>query len=190
MDKKPWLAFFSQTGSEIADLAEKLGRWPSRIITNSRPEELRTIDPRIEKNGYITLSNKPSLREYYSVLDYFKDANITLHGWLRIFPSELCGQFNTYNGHPGLITKFPELKGKDPQVRAFEGKYKIGGSVIHIVTPGVDEGEVISSKEIVLEGLDLNETFRILRETSQSLWVDFLKVKLDENKENSVSWIK
>ena len=188
MDKRPWLTFFSQTGSEIADLSEKLGRWPSRIVTNERPEHLRTIDPRIVENGYITLPNKPTIENYYSVLDYYKDAIVTLHGWLRIFPAELCGQFETYNGHPGLITKYPELKGKDPQVRAFEGKYKTGGSVIHLVTQGVDEGKVISSKEVVLEGLDLDKTFLILRDTSQSLWVDFLKTKLDENRENRISW--
>ena len=29
-----WIAFFSQTGAEIADIAESIGRWPDRIITN------------------------------------------------------------------------------------------------------------------------------------------------------------
>lgn len=188
MDKRPWLTFFSQTGSEIADLSEKLGRWPTRIITNERPEHLRTIDPRIVEYGFLTLPNKPTIQNYYSILDYWPDAIVTLHGWLRIFPDELCGQFETYNGHPGLITKYPELKGKDPQVRAFEGKYKIGGSVIHNVTSGVDEGEVISSREVSLDGLDLDGIFRILRNTSQSLWVEFLEKKLDENKQNSISW--
>ena len=188
MDKRPWLTFFSQTGSEIADLAEKLGRWPDKIITNERPEHLRTIDPRIKKRHLLTLPNKPTVENYYSILDYYKDGIVTLHGWLRIFPGELCGQFKTYNGHPGLITKYPELKGKDPQVRAFEGGYKVGGSVIHEVTAGVDEGKVISSREVSLEGLDLDGTFRILRDTSQSLWVDFLKTKLDENRQNSISW--
>ena len=31
-----WLAFFSQTGGEIADIAESLQRWPDLIITNER----------------------------------------------------------------------------------------------------------------------------------------------------------
>ena len=66
--------------------------------------------------------------------------------------------------------------------------YKVGGSVIHEVTSGVDEGRVISSREVSLDGLDLDGTFRILRDTSQSLWVDFLKTKLDENRQNSISW--
>ena len=36
--KNTWIAFFSQTGSEIADLAEVVGSWPDRSITNDRPE--------------------------------------------------------------------------------------------------------------------------------------------------------
>ena len=59
-----WITFFSQTGSEIADLSEEMGRWPDIIITNERPEHLRTIDPRIEKQGYFTWANKPSEEDY------------------------------------------------------------------------------------------------------------------------------
>ena len=47
-----WIAFFSQTGAEIADIAEEIGRWPTRIITNKRPDNLRVIDPRIVKQKY------------------------------------------------------------------------------------------------------------------------------------------
>ena len=181
-----WIAFFSQTGAEIADLSENLGRWPDKIVTNKRSKDLRTIDSRIIEKGFVELPNKPTPKNYKSVLEV--KSIVTLHGWLRIFPEELCGQFEIYNGHPGLITKYPELKGKDPQVRAFEGGYKIGGSVIHHVSAGVDEGKVISSREVSLEGLDLDGIFLILRDTSQSLWIDFLKNKLDENRENSINW--
>ena len=59
--KRVWIAFFSQTGAEIADIAESLGRWPDRIITNDRPDHLRTIASRIEEKGYFTFSNKPTL---------------------------------------------------------------------------------------------------------------------------------
>ena len=72
MVTKTWIAFFSQTGGEIADIAESLNRWPDRIITNERPENLRNIDPRIVKKGYFTLSNKPTLEEYEDTLVYFQ----------------------------------------------------------------------------------------------------------------------
>jgi len=175
MEDTKWIAFFSQTGSEIADIAEALGRWPDRIITNERPEHLRTIDPRIEERNYWTFPNKPTEENYLEVLTYFPDALVTLHGWLRIVPKEVCNRSNIFNGHPGLITKYPELKGKDPQVKAFELKHKEIGSVIHRVSAGVDEGEIISSNSVEVKNIGLEETFAILRKISLELWVDFLK---------------
>jgi len=175
MEDTKWIAFFSQTGSEIADIAEALGRWPDRIITNERPEHLRTIDPRIEERNYWTFPNKPTEENYLEVLTYFPDALVTLHGWLRIVPKEVCNRSNIFNGHPGLITKYPELKGKDPQVKAFENKYSEIGSVIHKVTAGVDEGKVIASDSVEVKDIGLEETFGILRKISLELWVEFLK---------------
>ena len=84
MGDTKWIAFFSQTGSEIADIAEALGRWPDRIITNERPEHLRTIDPRIEERKYWTFPNKPTEENYLEVLTYFPNALVTLHGWLEL----------------------------------------------------------------------------------------------------------
>ncbi len=170
-----WITFFSQTGSEIADLSEEMGRWPDIIITNERPEHLRTIDPRIEKQGYFTWANKPSEEDYIELLEANPNAIVTLHGWLRIVPEYVCERSKIYNGHPGLITKYPELKGKDPQIRAFEGKYKTAGAVLHKVSGGVDEGEVILSREFNTSGLDLDDLFRILRDKALSMWYILLK---------------
>ena len=33
MEQTPWIAFFSQTGGEIADISNSLGRWPD-VISN------------------------------------------------------------------------------------------------------------------------------------------------------------
>ena len=98
-----------------------------------------------------------------------------MHGWLRIVPEYVCERSRIYNGHPGLITKYPELKGKDPQIRAFEGKYKTAGAVLHKVSGGVDEGEVILSREFNTSGLDLDDLFRILRDKALSMWYILLK---------------
>ena len=168
-----WIVFFSQTGAEIADISESLGRWPDLIITNKRPDHLRTIDPRIIKYGYKELPNKPIPDDYEVVLQ--DNAIITLHGWLRIMPKSICEKYLVYNGHPGLITEYPELKGKDPQVRAFEGKYPIVGAVIHKVVAGVDEGKVIMEERFNNFNLSLDELFRILRDRSLFMWTNFLK---------------
>ena len=170
-----WIAFFSQTGSEIADIADSIKRWPDVIITNDRPEHLRTVDERIAKQGYFTWSNKPTEDEYIELLEAYPDALVTLHGWLRIVPEYVCERSKIYNGHPGLITKYPELKGKDPQARAFELKHETIGCVLHEVVAGVDEGKVIAEERVNAFGLDLEDTFRILRDRSLYLWVNFLK---------------
>jgi folate-dependent phosphoribosylglycinamide formyltransferase PurN len=175
MDRRPWITFFSQTGAEIADIAESLGRWPDRIITNDRPEHLRTIDPRIQKQGYFTFNNKPSEEEYMDLLEQFPDAIVTLHGWLRVVPAYVCERSRIYNGHPGLITEYPELKGKDPQVRAFEGKYPVAGAVLHHVTAGVDEGKIIAEERFNAFNLSLDDLFRTLRDRSLYMWINFLK---------------
>ena len=170
-----WIAFFSQTGSEIADIADSIKRWPDVIITNDRPEHLRTVDERIAKQGYFTWSNKPTEDEYIELLEAYPDALVTLHGWLRIVPEYVCERSKIYNGHPGLITKYPELKGKDPQVKAFELKHEVIGCVLHKVTAGVDEGKVIAEERVNAFGLDLEDTFRILRDRSLYLWHKFLE---------------
>ena len=173
MDRRPWVTLFSQTGAEIADISESLGRWPDLIITNKRPNHLRTIDSRIVEYGYTELPNIPTLEDIENVLK--DNAIITLHGWLRIMPPDICEKYLIYNGHPGLITKYPELKGKDPQVRAFEGKYPIAGAVIHRVVAGVDEGRVIMEEKFNAMNLSLDELFRILRDRSLFMWTNFLK---------------
>jgi len=171
-----WIAFFSQTGGEIADIAESLQRWPDLIVTNERPSKLRTIDGRILDNvedRLVVLPNKPTVDDYETILQ--DNALITLHGWLRIMPKPICEKYLIYNGHPGLITEYPELKGKDPQVRAFEGKYPVAGAVLHKVIPEVDEGKIIAEERFNAFNLSLDELFRILRDRSLYMWINFLK---------------
>ena len=175
MDKRPWVTFFSQTGGEIADISEALGRWPDRIVTNRRPSHLRVIDSRIPKKLLKFVDNTPSVDDYIWHLSAFESPLITLHGWLRVVPIEVCEYYNIFNGHPGLITEYPELKGKDPQVRAFEGKYEQAGVVLHRVIPEVDEGEIVDESRFAAEGLSLDELFRILKEVSLDMWINFLK---------------
>jgi len=180
---RTWVALFSQSGSEIADISDTLGKRPDLVITNNRPEHLRKIDPRITSQDYLLheTANKPEERNLAGIFkQYSKDAEliITLHGWLRIMPPAICKEYEIYNGHPGLITKYPELKGKDPQHKVIFGDYDTMGCVLHEVTAGVDEGKILSSKEVSRKGLVGKDIFRILSNISQELWIDFLKDKL------------
>ena len=174
--KKPWIAFFSQTGSEIVDIAVSLGRWPDLIVTNQRPVGLRTINDKIKESDLlVTIANKPSVTELEEVLGYYKNPIITLHGWLRIMPPAICEKYSIFNGHPGLITEYPELKGKDPQIRALEGKYPVMGCVLHKVTAGVDEGKIIAEERFNAFQITEEEMWVATRGRSLYLWTQFLK---------------
>ena len=180
---KRWIAFFSQSGTELLEIIEKTGIVPDLIVTNKRSEKYRTINPTlIELYGdrFVSVSNKPTEQEYREVLGNFIFAPIvTLHGWLRIIPESICSSYDIYNGHPGDIINYPELKGKDPQVRAFQEDYKTAGVVIHKVIPQVDEGEILKYKvKIPIRNLDLTQLFTILRVESVKLWVQFINERM------------
>ena len=172
-----WVALFSQTGSEIVNISESIGRWPDLIITN-RQSGYDNINSKIMTNGrshVVFTEKKPEVDRYLQLIR--EGSFVTLHGWLRIIPPEVCEAYEIYNGHPGLITEYPELKGKDPQERAFEGKYKTAGSVIHEVVPEVDAGKILKEGEVDIEGKSLDEVYSTLHKVSTNLWIEFLKEK-------------
>lgn len=175
-----WVTFFSQTGSEIVELSKALGRKPDLIVTNNFEEKIKFHPGVRELDVTIQSARHDALMDYFRNQKLWdtKDVLITLHGYLRIIPEDVCTMYNMLNGHPGLITKYPELKGKDPQVRAWEGKYPVIGSVVHKVTPGVDEGEVLSSVCYTNRCDSLDEMYGLLRRSSLESWLWCLRGKL------------
>lgn len=186
--EKHWVALFSQTGSEIARLKECLGRWPDTIITNNSDvdswcDSLKDLKKRINGRSYlgpkvnIKIVN-PSQAKTLNALHRFaqKDSLVTLHGWLRIVPEDKCDQYDIYNGHPGLINVHPELKGKDPQIRAYEAGHATIGSVVHKVTPVVDDGEIIEWTATYQDKDDVwADVLAKFQHTSFSSWVKFFE---------------
>jgi len=179
-----WIAFFSQTGSEIVELSKALGRKPNLIVTNNFEEKIKFCSGLRELGITIQSGKHDLLMNYFRYQNIFDSNNtlITLHGYLRILPEDICTKYNILNGHPALITHYPELKGKDPQVRTWEGNYSIIGSVVHKVTPGVDEGEVISSSCYSNRCDSLEEMYGKLKQTSLESWLWVLRKVLDENR--------
>ena len=173
-----WIALFSQTGSEIANLSLALKRSPDFVITNANLDQVDSrvgVDFRVNKEEAKTL-------DILENLHFNNDKTlITLNGWLRIVPSNKCKMYNIYNGHPGLITKYPELKGKDPQQRAWDNidNYNEIGSVVHRVVEEVDAGEVMCEEVVPTEYIgSLDATYDALRTTSFTAWYSFLKERL------------
>lgn len=173
-----WIVFCSQTGSEIIQLSDELNRIPDLIITNCYDN----LSPAFHtwqraKNIELTIiPNMPNVEDYWKVLIYPKSSLITLHGYLRIIPKEICNKYNIYNGHPGLINYYPELKGKDPQIKAFNVKHRTIGSVVHKVTETIDSGDIVSFSFIILDSDEypLNSYYFFLKETSIIAWKRFL----------------
>ena len=174
------IALFSQTGSEIGNLKDK-GIIPDSIFFDQVDDT--KIDKRINSCKSTRRLPRKDVKDVQVLRDCFGDPStciITLHGWLNIVPKEICDEYQIYNGHPGLITDYPELKGKDPQVRAFNGNYPYIGSVIHRVTPGVDEGQVIMSISTHNNNdTTIDQVFAKLKTISLALWVDFFSIRPD-----------
>ena len=174
-----WLALFSQTGSEIANISDKLGIKPDRIITdniNADKHDKRIKDSTAWQLRVITYEQK--LNAYRQFLEGYDV--ITLHGWLNIIPKEICKEFKIYNGHPGLINYYPDLKGKDPQIRAYDriGEYLYVGSVIHEVTEYIDCGRIICDAKVSSVHCEtLDDMYNTLKETSLNTWIDFFTNK-------------
>jgi folate-dependent phosphoribosylglycinamide formyltransferase PurN len=173
------IALFSQTGSEIANLIER-GHVPDTVYYDQKDESI--IDDRVDIDNYGFRILKKDVKNVKFLRELFGDPSecfITLHGWLNIIPKALCEEYKIFNGHPGFITKYPELKGKDPQKRAFEDreKYKFIGSVIHRVIPEVDEGEILYNKCLLNAYNSEEGVIAACKRISLSIWLDFFNDK-------------
>ena len=190
-----WVAFFSQTGSEIVNICKAIDQWPDLIVTNKQDnktthvELIRRIRERDTK--LITLPEWPKEIDYlkaadrlgFSILreEWMKEVLITLHGYLRILPPDFTKSSTIYNGHPGLITKHPELKGMDPQKKAWNESHIRVGCVIHKVIPELDSGEVVAEKMIHNNFETFVDMLDALHVASSELWINFLNERLRDN---------
>ena len=176
-----WTALFSQTGSEIYQISEQLGRYPDIILCNKK-DNFELINSGLLSSGksiIIFTSAKPSIEEYLMYIQ--EDDLVTMHGWLKIVPGEVCEKRNIYNGHPGLITEYPQLKGKDPQQKAIDLGLEYSGCILHKATAELDGGPIVDvSDKVMIEGKTTDEVFTALHETSVNMWVKFLSDKLSE----------
>jgi folate-dependent phosphoribosylglycinamide formyltransferase PurN len=177
VDKK-WCVLFSQTGSEIYNISKKINRVPDIIITNKPKDKVLEINQDLffeYIDRIIWLPKKPSIEEYKQVIP--KNALVTLHGWLRIIPPEICQEFEIYNLHPAPIhlEGYEIYKGKDPQVRIFEDKAKYSGNVIHKCIAELDAGEILAKNHFDVRGFDLDMVFKLTHSKATELWCSFLE---------------
>lgn len=181
-----WVALSTRTGSEICDLAEHLKIAPYLIFrtNNSLEPDERLVQ---FKDRIVTLNPKTldELQEFADThLRVFKQYPlITLNGWMHIIPKGICEKYPMFNGHPGLIHRdfYPDLKGKDPQERVAANldKYKFIGSVVHRVTPTVDDGEIMSFAYTYNNCKNIDDVYKTSKDMSIKAWIDFFNRDLE-----------
>jgi folate-dependent phosphoribosylglycinamide formyltransferase PurN len=174
---KPWITFFSQTGSEIYNLSKKLHRSPDLIITNKQSlEEVNQNLVTEYGTKILQISKSPSIEEYLQHIP--ENSFVTLHGWLKIIPAEICEKYEIYNLHPANLLLHPHLKGKDPQIRAVLEGLKWSGNTIHRCTAELDSGVIKEYSTVLIEGITESEVFEKLHKDATNLWFTFLNKHL------------
>lgn len=181
-DNMTWVTMFSRTGQEIADLCREIGRTPNIIISTKSSDvwapDLKKIISESKPMPHLWIIDKQNAKDEYILRelldnDPYKPQIVTTHGWLYIIPPEICTAFNIYNGHPGDIVKYDELKGIDPQQRAFNLQLETSGSVVHRTVAEVDNGEVLERVVCDIKNMDIDQTYEELRKTSLKAWTQF-----------------
>lgn len=189
--RRPWVVFFSRTGTEIYKLCERLCIYPDGIIsnkvnhttTNANLIMLSTFRSHKLNSSLFwhQIPNNPSIEDYESVLKNYNNPVVTLHGYLRIVPEQICNKYEMYNLHPGNIKLHPSLKGKDPQKQAFQLQHATVGCVLHRVVPEVDEGEIIYSQSTYNDCETVDCVYEKCANIALDLWQSFFNsyIKLE-----------
>lgn len=171
-----WVACVSQTGSELVAICNATGLKPDAVLCTNI-DKLRDEVFRLDCPVFVT-RGRPGVDQYEY---FFRGAGlITLHGFLYIIPREVCESLSeagckVYNGHPALLSMYPELKGKDKQEDAYYRKasYPWMGSVIHECTAELDAGKLLFACKRVNSSTSVEDAYLKLRDTSLATWLRF-----------------
>jgi len=173
---KVWIAFFSQTGSEIVQLSEHLGRWPDFVFTNNLNRDTWHPELLTDENTLVLTGTHQELMDGIRSNDHLAEtAIITLHGYLRIIDPDVCEKYEIYNGHPAPIHLYPDLKGLNKQEDLFDyqDKYAFIGCVIHKVTPILDDGKIVVALDAPNELMSASESYTAVKPLSLHSWQIF-----------------
>ncbi len=157
-----WINLGSRSGKTLDEVCKALGKRPDTNY-NSKNFSKEVIESQ--------------LRRLYSK----EKTLITLMGYLRIVPEDICREFTVMNIHPAPIHLKPyeRYKGKDPIERYWKERpnssnvVHLWGSVLHVATPELDEGPIIANR--IFGCRDLEECYNNSFSANIDLWVKYLK---------------
>ena len=189
-----WYGLFSHTGKELETLvfSDEIPLQLEAAITNNRYYDCRLADLGVK------LYMLPSYKDINWMLKHPQvvedNSLITLNGYMGIVPSDVLRNLKlrgckVYNIHPAPIQLYPELRGKDPQERMYEGiqkrEYKYVGVVIHEVDEGVDTGKIVHwVLQLADRSMNKDELYERLHELGTQAWESFFRERMYENGEN------
>lgn len=176
-----WYSLFSHTGSETKAVMEQLSDellLRKVLTTNMDYAGQLPMVLRFRKADWINQwLMQPGNVEPNSI--------VTLNGYMRILPEEVINHLHSIgctvlNIHPAPIQLYPDLRGKDPQERLYEGiqsgKYGFIGVVIHEVDAGVDTGKIVNWElQFADPSMSKDKLYECLHDMGTRLWVETLK---------------
>ena len=167
---KKWVALFSNSGKELAEVIDKIGIEPDLILC----DQVRTDwDDRFPS---VQISPAHHIEDLLKNLN--EDTLVTLHGYWRLLKASDI-KAKIYNVHPGDIFKYPELKGIHPQKKAIELGLESTGVLIHRVDDTVDGGTPeLFSDYVIHKGETVEGLTEELRHEAVKLWQIFFVGKL------------
>ena len=177
MDKK-WYALFSHTGAEIKNIVDTTRILPEQIWTDNADYDGALNLPWYSRAG-LHYGNAQCINHFLES-DVAPNSVVTLNGYMRIIPAKTIKACHDkdiciLNIHPAPIVQYPELKGKDPQPRLYQGildgQYRTIGVVIHEVDEGVDTGNVICEyNEYAGNVRSLTDLYQKLHSMGTQMW--------------------
>ena len=193
---RKWYSLFSHTGKETEALTHALWDEGVRLATAFTDNQKFKGDLSLCGGQLRKVLSRAMLNQMLCSRLYVHDESlITLNGYMGIVPADVLQNLHergckVYNIHPAPIQLYPELKGKDPQERMYEGiqkhEYNYIGVVIHEVDEGVDTGKIVHwVLEIADPSMTKNELYDRLHELGTQAWISFFKERMYENGENS-----
>lgn len=190
-----WYSLFSHTGSETEALhfSEEVPLQLEAAITDN-------WDYSGNLDGMVTrlyrLASRKDINWLLKQPHLIEDSSlITLNGYMGIVPADVLQNLRergckVYNIHPAPIQLYPELRGKDPQERMYEGiqkrEYTYIGVVIHEVDAGVDTGKIVHwVLQLADPGMTKDELYARLHEMGTQAWESFFRERMYVDGENS-----
>lgn len=193
-----WYGLFSHTGKELETLAlasydYNWGLHLDTAITNNSAYEGTLHLKGVKMYKLASFKDVNWLLKQSQVVE--DHSLITLNGYMGIVPSDVLRNLElrgckVYNIHPAPIHLYPELRGKDPQERMYQGiqnrEYNFIGVVIHEVDAGVDTGKIVHwILQMADPSMTKDELYERLHELGTQAWISFFSERMYENGENN-----